>query len=219
MIIQLVSDTYGRGYLPKYQGSAVAPFFSGGCVAFRRACLDEIGPWDEELRTGEDIDVCLRAAATDWELYCEPAAQAEHWNRPTARALARQWWDYGYYHARLFAKHTPRSIEILGLSPSPRAHARYQVLYYRERAPFRAVVFLTPFAIMHGAAAVGALPVAAAAAAVYFREDLRGRLPLGRRLAYAGLRYLVNAALVGGGLAGGLQQGFLYVYGTLWRKR
>jgi hypothetical protein len=97
----------------------------------------------------------------------------------------------------------------------------------------RAIVFVSSFAVMHVAAlgaavsaAAGSLPAAAAcgavaagAAAVYFKDDLPGPGGLVTRLKHAALRYVVNLALVGGGFAGGLREGYLFVYGTLWKRR
>lgn len=233
MIVQLYSDTYAAGYLPKYAGSSVAPYFGCLNLSIRRSCLDEIGPFDERLRTGEDIDLCLRGIHSRWELYFNPRARVEHWNRTTAAGLARQWFHYGYYHARLFRKHTAGSVEVLLLNPNPRAHARYFVVFYRERAPVRALVFLTSFAALQASAivtailaltgprwlALAALAALVLAALVYLADDVRGAVPLPRRVAFAGLRYLVNASLFWGGLLGGLGEGYLYVYGTLWKKR
>jgi cellulose synthase/poly-beta-1,6-N-acetylglucosamine synthase-like glycosyltransferase len=219
VIVQLFSETYGRGYLPKYAGNPVATFFSTSNVAFRRQLLAELGGFDETLLAGEDIDICLRAAKSRWELFFTPAARVEHWARDDVRGLFRQWWGYGFYHARLFAKHTGRAIELLVLNPNPRAHTRFAVLFFRARSPVRAIVFVSSFAVMHLALAVGALPVAAAAAAVYLEDDLPGPGGLVERLRHAALRYVVNAALVGGGLAGGLREGYLFVYGTLWKRR
>jgi hypothetical protein len=233
VIVQLFSETYGRGYLPKYAGNPVASFFSTSNVAFRKAALEEIGAFDETLIAGEDIDICLRGAQSRWELYFTPAARVEHWARDDVRKLFRQWWGYGYYHARLFAKHTSRAVELLVLNPNPRAHTRFAVLYFRAASPVRAIVFVSSFAVMHVAAlgaavsaAAGSLPAAAAcgavaagAAAVYFKDDLPGPGGLVTRLKHAALRYVVNLALVGGGFAGGLREGYLFVYGTLWKRR
>ena len=105
------------------------------------------------------------------------------------------------------------------LNPNPRAHTRFAVLFFRAQAPVRAIVFVSSFAVMHLALATGMLPVAAAAAAVYFKDDLPGPGGLVERVRHAALRYVVNAALVGGGLAGGVREGYLFLYGTLWKRR
>lgn len=232
MIIQLISETYRRGYLPRSARNSVAPFFACANLAVKKAVYEAIGGFDPDLRTGEDIDLCMRVMASGAELYFEPDVRVHHHNRETVRELLRQWFNYGRYHARLFEKHNPRAVEILLLNPERDARARYTTVYYSERWPARALVFVTPFAVGHaalaGALAAGALqlhvvavPLAAigvASLASYLLEDLRGDDPLGEKLVHAGLRYVVNAALLTGGLVGGAENGYLYVYGTLWQR-
>jgi hypothetical protein len=231
MIIQVLSTLLRRGYLPKTVASPLAPYFAGMNLAIRREAIDEIGDFDLALHTGEDIDLCVRAHESRWELFFEARAIVRHRNRDTARALWKQWFDYGWYHAELFRKHTRRSIEVLVLNHHPSSYTRYTPIFYKDHAPFTAQVFLTSFVLAHtaGLLTLLLLPLDATAArlgaaltallaAVYLREDLSGRAPLSLKLQFLPLRYLVNAAIVLGGLLGGLRLGYLYVYGTLWRK-
>lgn len=223
MIIQQLSNKL-RGYLPKDHEGAVAPFFPCVNMAFRREVVDELGGFDETLANGEDIDFCVRALDSRWELFYNPEVAVEHLGRSTVRALARQWFDYGLHHASLFVKHNRSAVEVL--LPSPwHAFKNYTVAYDRAEAPVRAVLFVSSFAVMHGAlAAAGlcgvvglrrlaaaSLAVAAGAAVRYFRDDVRRDAPLATRLSGAALRYLVNASMVAGGLVGGLRHGMLYV--------
>jgi hypothetical protein len=228
MIIQQLSDRL-RGYLQKQHEGAIAPFFPTVNMAVRRAALADIGGFDESLVTSEDIDFCIRALDSRWELFYNPDIRVEHAARPTVRALMKQWFDYGLYHSRLFHKHNQCSVEILLPSPwhETRSFTAAFFLPAREGSSGRpkAIVFVTSFAILHlalaGALASGALGfpvasaaatlVAAAAAGGYFAQDLATAAPLAERLRNAGLRYLVNLAMVGGGLLGGLRDGFLYV--------
>ncbi len=228
MIIQLISDSYKRGYLPKFMRNSVAPFFGGLNLAVRREVFAEVGEFDPSLRTGEDIDFCIRTLQSRWELYFEPAAKVAHHNRDTLAGLAKQWFDYGRYHARLFKKHNPPAVEILLLNPERQAYARYAPIFYREGA--RALIFVTSFSAMHAALGAAWLtsatpPLSAMFAATallcayrYFEQDFKGDAPLAEKLSNAGLRYVVNAALVSGGLVGGFENRYLYVYGTLWQK-
>lgn len=231
MIIQVLSTLLRRGYLPKTVASPLAPYFAGMNLAIRRKAMDEIGPFDLALHTGEDIDLCVRAHDSHWELFFEARAIVRHRNRDTPQALWKQWFDYGWYHAELFRKHTRDTIEVLVLNHHPASYTRYTPIFYKERAPFPAQVFLTSFVLLHAAALLTLvlLPWAPALAGwtgwltallalVYLREDFTGRSPLRLKLQFLPLRYLVNAAIVLGGLLGGLRLGYLYVYGTLWRK-
>ncbi|HMV70358.1 MAG TPA: glycosyltransferase family 2 protein [Myxococcota bacterium] len=229
MIIQVLSTLLRRGYLPKTTSTPLAPYFAGMNLAVRRAALNEIGTFDLALRTGEDIDLCVRAHESRWELFFEPRAIVRHRNRETPRALWKQWFDYGWFHADLFRKHTRRSIEVLVLNHHPSSYTRYTPVFYKDHAPFTAQIFLTSFVLAHVAALLtlllaplgGGAPglvVTGLLAAAYLREDLTGRSPLSLKLRFLPIRYLVNAAIVSGGLLGGARLGYLYVYGTLWRK-
>jgi hypothetical protein len=211
--------------------SPLAPYFAGMNLAIRRRALDELGGFDPALHTGEDIDLCVRGHDSRWELFFEPDAVVRHRNRDTVGGLWRQWFDYGYYHAALFRKHARNTIEVLVLNHHPASYTRYTPMWYVEDGPFPAQVFVTSFVVAHALALpallllplwpagglVAGLPAALAFAA-YFAEDLTGRVPWTHRPAFAALRYLTNAAIVSGGLIGGARLGFLYVYGTLWRK-
>lgn len=231
MIIQQLSNKL-RGYLPKDHEGAVAPFFPCVNMAFRREVVAEIGGFDERLANGEDIDFCVRALDSRWELFYNPEVAVEHLGRPTVRALARQWFDYGLHHASLFVKHNRSAVEIL-LPSRWHPFKNYTVAYDRAEAPVRAVVFVSAFAVMHGAAvgagvlalvgarrlAAASLAVAAGAAVRYFRDDVARDAPWGQRLSGAALRYLVNAAMVAGGLAGGLRHGMVYVDSVVEKPR
>jgi cellulose synthase/poly-beta-1,6-N-acetylglucosamine synthase-like glycosyltransferase len=229
VIIQILSRVVRRGYLPKGRASAVGPFFAGMNLAVRRDAFRDIGPFDEDLRTGEDMDFCIRAADSAWEVYFDPDATVSHHNRSTLTGLVKQWFDYGYYHAALFAKHGRHAIEVFAFNRHPLSHVLYTPLFTRTRAPFRAVLFLTTFAAFHALLLAGLLALACGllrtatvlllgalvGALLHFREDLEGP---GRGVMTPVLRYVVNASLVTGGLLGGLRRRYLFVYGTLWRR-
>lgn len=232
MIFQELTEKL-RGYLSKEHDGAVAPFFPCVNMAVRRDALADIGAFDETLKTGEDIDFCIRALDSRWELFYNPDVRVEHAARPTVRALMKQWFDYGLYHSKLFVKHNGAAIEIL--LPSARKEQRsYVVVYYRDGQPgdARMLVFITSFAILHAAAGsalvAGALGlplvagaagiVAALAARAYFAEDFARDAPLAQRVSFAGLRYLMNLALLGGGMLGGIRDRFLYVTAVVSRR-
>ncbi len=53
-----------------YSSPARRDYVSGGSVMFRRACLEDVGPWDERfIMYMEDVDYSLRCRERDWELW------------------------------------------------------------------------------------------------------------------------------------------------------
>lgn len=213
MIVQLVSELVKPGYLPKAGPASIAPYFPGMNLAIRRSSFDALGGFDEALRTGEDIDLCLRGLASEDRLFFAPEAVVRHHARPTMQALWRQWFDYGRYHARLYDKHVRGRIELMWLDRR-RADGRYRVLLYRERAPVRAIVFVNPFFLAMLATVLAPLAwwLPIVAWLNYLRDDL------GQPLIFAPIRAWINLALLTGGLRGSLSEGFLFIYGTVWTR-
>jgi hypothetical protein len=77
-----------------------------GCnMAFRKACLEEIGAFDTRFRVaGDDVDVCWRLRQRGWSLGFSPAAVVWHHRRDSVRAYWRQQRGYGRAEALLKEK-------------------------------------------------------------------------------------------------------------------
>ncbi len=77
-----------------------------GCnMAFRRACLEEIGGFDPQfLVAGDDVDVCWRLRQKGWTLGFSPAAMVWHHRRDSIRAYCKQQKGYGESEALLERK-------------------------------------------------------------------------------------------------------------------
>lgn len=77
-----------------------------GCnMAFRKACLQEIGGFDPQFRTaGDDVDVCWQLQARGWTLGFSPAAMVWHHRRTSVRSFLKQQLGYGRAEALLEMK-------------------------------------------------------------------------------------------------------------------
>lgn len=65
-------------------------------MAVQRASLIAVGGWDEDLRTAEDLDVCVRLVRRyACRVVRQPRAVLFSRRRETFEALFRQAWDYG----------------------------------------------------------------------------------------------------------------------------
>lgn len=93
--------------------AAVAPgsrlsYVPAAALVVRRAALGDPadgGPFDEQLRYGEDVDLVWRLVRAGWVVRYEPTAVVGHNYRPTLRGAAAQRFGYGYSAAPLAARH------------------------------------------------------------------------------------------------------------------
>ena len=64
-----------------------------------------VGGFDEQLRGGDDVDLCWRIQLAGFPLHREPAAVVAKRRRSTARDVWDQHFNYGVYDVTLFRKH------------------------------------------------------------------------------------------------------------------
>lgn len=149
----LIKKGYGKGYLPKSPTSVLQPMFPTANLAIRREVIEKAGLFDTDCKTGEDFDLCIRVAQTQWDLFFEERAIVSHKHRTTLLALMKQWYGYGLVRPFIFKKHNSPCLEIcyadekgiLGWS----ARRFYKVL--GMNLPCYIVIFMTPFHIFNAA--------------------------------------------------------------------
>ncbi len=112
----------GRNYLQKAVALAFqSPFSSGGAGShaksyegqvdsvylgcWRRATLQAIGGFDEELVRNQDDELNLRLVRAGYRLWQSPRIQSWYYPRNSLRALFRQYAQYGYWKVRVIQKH------------------------------------------------------------------------------------------------------------------
>jgi GT2 family glycosyltransferase len=85
-LVGIVGPEYGRLGEPSDNTTAghvvaeLTPWISGSCLAVRRECLAEVGPFDERLGSYvEDVDICFRAWDAGWEV-ARVTGMAMGWN-------------------------------------------------------------------------------------------------------------------------------------------
>ena len=66
------------------------PYAQTANCAVRRAAFEEIGGFNDGIRSGGDADLCFRLRAAGWELETRDDAVVEHHARSTLRAMVRQ---------------------------------------------------------------------------------------------------------------------------------
>jgi succinoglycan biosynthesis protein ExoA len=76
---------------------------------WRRSTLEEQGGWDEEWHNDQDSELAARIRADGGRIVCLPTMAADYIPRDSLRALARQYWRYGFYRAKTSGRH-PESM-------------------------------------------------------------------------------------------------------------
>jgi GT2 family glycosyltransferase len=71
-------------------------------ISYKRRVVDRVGPQDEMLFRGEDVDYNWRIKKLGFEIYYDPGVRVLHNHRPTLFAFLRQHYMYGraYYLVR-----------------------------------------------------------------------------------------------------------------------
>src|SRR4051812_17091887 len=82
---------------------------SGFTGIWRRSILEEQGGWDEEWHNDQDSELAARIRAAGGRIVCLPELAADYIPRESLKALARQYWRYGFYRAKTSGRH-PESM-------------------------------------------------------------------------------------------------------------
>lgn len=76
--------------------------------AYRRELLARIpqpvngdGPYNESLLTNEDYELNTRIRQSGGRIWLDPEIRSQYYARPNIPALARQYWRYGFWKARM----------------------------------------------------------------------------------------------------------------------
>jgi len=92
------------------------PYVPAAALVVRREALESVGGFDEDLRTGEDVDFIWRLVQAGWTVRYEPGVVVGHPVRPDAVAWLDQRFTYGRSAAALAVRHdgavTPLSVSV-----------------------------------------------------------------------------------------------------------
>lgn len=73
--------------------------------SFFRGLIDKIGYFDEELLTNEDYEFNVRIRLAGGKIWLDPEIRSTYLARSNFRELARQYWRYGYWKARMLRRY------------------------------------------------------------------------------------------------------------------
>jgi len=75
----------------------------------RRAVLDEVGPFDETIRRGEDWELNLRIRRAGYRVWFDPSLSVTYWPRESWGRLARQFRATGTWRGELVRRYGRRN--------------------------------------------------------------------------------------------------------------
>jgi succinoglycan biosynthesis protein ExoA len=73
--------------------------------AFHRSLVERIGYFDEHLLTNEDYEFNARLRKAGGKIWLDPAIRSIYFARANLLELARQYWRYGYWKARMLSQY------------------------------------------------------------------------------------------------------------------
>ena len=87
---------------PSWQESQYVRTLPGVNISYKRQVVDNVGPQDETLFRGEDVDYNWRVQQLGYKIYFDPRIKVHHHHRPTVKAFLNQHYMYGraYYQVR-----------------------------------------------------------------------------------------------------------------------
>jgi len=130
---------------------------AGVNMSYKRAVMDEVGPFDEKLTSGEDVDYNWRVARAGHAILYDPSIVLTHHNRTSLRAMLRQqfWYGRGYLSTRRKWPDLPSApprglwgwknwvkIVLFALDPFYQAFLFGRRAAPGDRIPFAALAFL-----------------------------------------------------------------------------
>jgi succinoglycan biosynthesis protein ExoA len=73
--------------------------------AFRRDLFEQVGGFDESLLTNEDYEFNARIRRGGGHIWLDPQIRSVYYARESLRALARQYWRYGFWKYRMLRRY------------------------------------------------------------------------------------------------------------------
>jgi len=73
--------------------------------AFKRSLIDQIGFYDETLLANEDYEFNARVRESGGKVWLDPQIRSAYFARSNLKALARQYWRYGYWKRQMLRRY------------------------------------------------------------------------------------------------------------------
>lgn len=111
-----MTSRFGVGDAKFHYGGEPGPADTVYLGVFRRSALERVGGFDESLVRNQDYELNWRIRETGGTVWFDPTLWVTYRPRRSLRALARQYWEYGWWKAEVLRRH-PSSVRWRQLIP------------------------------------------------------------------------------------------------------
>ncbi|MEU9979509.1 glycosyltransferase family 2 protein [Streptomyces sp. NPDC051014] len=111
-----MTSKLGVGNAPFHTGGGAGPAETVYLGVFRREALEQQGGYNEEFIRAQDWELNYRIREAGGLIWFSPELKVQYRPRPTVRALAKQYKDYGRWR-HVVARYHPGSISTRYLAP------------------------------------------------------------------------------------------------------
>jgi GT2 family glycosyltransferase len=111
-----MTSRFGVGNARFHYGGAPGPVDTVYLGVFRRDALARVGGFDETLVRNQDYELNWRLRDTGGTVWFDPDLRVTYRPRPSLRALARQYFEYGQWKREMLRRH-PRSLRARQTAP------------------------------------------------------------------------------------------------------
>ena len=111
-----MSSPFGMGGAKFHTGGAEGPVDTVFLGVFRRQAIENVGLFDETLVRNQDYELNIRLRKAGGVIWFDPALEVTYRPRPTLRALARQFVEYGAWKRHVLTLH-PGSLKARQVVP------------------------------------------------------------------------------------------------------
>ena len=110
-VARAMTSRFGVGGAALHVGGVAGPALSVYLGCFRRAALDRVGGYDVTMERAQDWEMNLRIRQTGGIVWFTPDLKVTYRPRPTLKALARQYHDYGRWRREVATRH-PETVSL-----------------------------------------------------------------------------------------------------------
>jgi len=111
-----MTSRFGVGDAKFHYGGEPGPTDTVYLGVFRRSALERVGGFDESLVRNQDYELNWRIRETGGTVWFDPSLWVTYRPRGSIRALARQYYEYGWWKAEVLRRH-PGSVRLRQLVP------------------------------------------------------------------------------------------------------
>ena len=110
-VARAMTSRFGVGGAAFHVGGVAGPALSVYLGCCRRAALDRVGGYDVTMERAQDWEMNLRIRQTGGIVWFTPDLKVTYRPRPTLKALARQYHDYGRWRREVATRH-PETVSL-----------------------------------------------------------------------------------------------------------